>query len=345
MPLSLDRADLDALSHGFALLGSGGGGSPTIPAMMAAHTADWPVTVHSVDELDPETGCVALAIVGATMMVTEHLPGLQPYGAVLAAVERWLGSRAGAVCNAEGAGLNGFASLLPADDRAVVDADLMGRAFPDLDQLSLLVDGLPGVVAACGTGPGGVTLVDGARPADLERVLRIATACNGGWSTLALGGFTVGDLRSHAVLGGTARALGLGRSYLASSEETDPGAIAESLGAQLLGAGRVVRSRQPSGPHDLATFQLAGADGSVLQLVAGSEFLAVLRDGQLIASAPTIVAVLERVSHRILEVPDVRQELDLVMVAIPPPSWWLAEPHRLRESQPSRWAFEGLDAL
>jgi DUF917 family protein len=342
--LSLDRADVDPLSRGYALLGSGGAGSPTVSASMAEHTADWPVTVHGVDELDAATGCVALAIVGSTMMVGEKLPGLQPYAEVIDAVERWLGTRADAVCNAEGAGMNGFAALLPADGRPVVDADLMGRAFPDLDQFTVLVDGLPGVVVACSTGPGGVTLVDGARPADLERVLRTATACNGGWATLALGGFTVGDLREHAVLGGIARALDLGRRFLSCAETVEPESLADALDATLLAAGRVAHSRVVPGPRDLTTFQVAGSDGSVIQLVAGSEFLAVLRDGELLSSAPTIIAVVERVSHRILEVPDVGHEMDVLVFAIRAPSWWSSTPHRLRESLPSRWGFDGLDA-
>ncbi|GAB3488193.1 S-methyl thiohydantoin desulfurase domain-containing protein [Flexivirga lutea] len=344
MPLTLDHADLPALSHGYSLLGSGGAGEPTISALMVEHTAQWPVIVHGVDELDDATPCVAVAIMGSTIMVAEKLPGLQPYAGVIGALERWIGARAGAVCNAEGAGINGVAALLPADGRVIVDADLVGRAFPDLDQLTLLVDGLPGLVVACETG-GGVTLVADARPADVERVLRTATTCSGGWSTFGVGGFTVGDLRRHAVLDGTERALGLGRGYLACAETTDPAAIAEQLGAQLLGAGRVVDIRQEPGPRELTTFQLAGSDGAVLRLVAGSEFLAVLRDGQLLVSSPVIVAVLDRVSHRILQVPDVTHAMDLMLLAIPAPSWWVEQPHRLRESRPSRWGFEGLDAL
>lgn len=344
MPLSLDRADIPALSHGYSLLGSGGAGEPTITALMTEHTAQWPLTVHSVDEVDPSTACVGLAIMGSTMMVAEKLPGLRPYAGVINAIERWLGIPTTAVCNAEGAGINGFSALLPADGRATVDADLLGRAFPDLDQISLLVDGVPGVVVACDTGPGGVTLVADARPADVERVMRTATTCSGGWATFAVGGFTTGDLREHAVLGGTGRALDLGRRYLAGAETADPQRLADRIGARLLGAGRVTGIRQEAGPRDLTTFQLRGSDDAVLRLVAGSEFLAVLRDGELLVSSPVIIAALDRVSHRILQVPDVTHAMDLVLLAIPAPEWWSAQPHRLRESLPSRWGFEGLDA-
>lgn len=344
--MTLDRADIPALSHGYALLGSGGAGEPTITALMAEHTTDWPLTVHQVDELADDTACVGLAVMGSTIMVAEKLPGLQPYAGVIDALERWLGTRTTAVCNAEGAGINGFSALLPADDRVVVDADLLGRAFPDLDQITLLVDGLPGVVVACGTGHGGgVTLVADVRPTDVEQVLRTATTCNGGWSTFAVGGFTVGDLREHAVLDNTARALRLGRDYLTCADTSDATRIADRLGAQLLGTGRVVSIRQEDGPRELTTFQLDGSDGAVLRLVAGSEFLAVLRDGELLVSSPVIVAVLDRVSHRILQVPDVGQAMDLMLLAIPAPAWWTAQPHRLREALPSRWGFDGLDAL
>lgn len=345
MPLTLDHSDIAALHHGYSLLGSGGAGEPTITALIAEHTAEWPLTVHRVDEIDPDTSCIGLAVMGSTIMVAEKLPALDQYAGVIEAIERWLGTRADAVCNAEGAGINGFAALLPSDGRIIVDADLVGRAFPDLDQLTLLVDGLPGVVVACGTGPTGVTLVADARPADVEQVLRTATTCSGGWSTFAVGGFTVGDLRAHAVVGGTERALTLGRAHLDCAETSDPRVIADRLGAEFLGAGRVVGIRQESGPRDLTSFQLTGSDGAVLGLVAGSEFLAVLRDGELLVSSPVIIAVLDRLSHRILQVPDVTHAMDLMVLAIPAPAWWAAQPHRLRESRPSRWGFEGLDAL
>ncbi|HWC23835.1 MAG TPA: DUF917 domain-containing protein [Flexivirga sp.] len=344
MPLILDRADIPALSHGYSLLGSGGAGEPTITALIAEHTGQWPLTVHRVDELDPSLTCAGIAVIGSTIMVAEKLPGLRPYTGVIEAIERWLDVPMAAVCNAEGAGINGFSALLPADDRVVVDADLLGRAFPDLDQMTLLVDEVPGIVVTCGTGANGVTLVADARPVDVERVMRTATTCSGGWSTFAVGGFTVGDLREHAVPGGIERALHLGRSYLACEETTDPDEIAQRLGGRLLGSGRVVGIRQEAGPRDLTTFQLTGADGSVLRLVAGSEFLAVLRDGELLCSSPVIIAVIDRPSHRVLQVPDVTQAMDLMVVAIPAPSWWTAQPHRLRESLPSRWGFDGLDA-
>src|SRR5699024_3877339 len=164
------------------------------------------------------------------------------------AVQRWLGAAAEAVCALEAAGLNGLAALHLASSHQVVDADCMGRALPDLDQLSLLVDEVPGLVFATPTGAGGVALLDGARAADIEHVARTAIERHGGWAGLVVGGFTVGDLAAHAITGSTARALSLGRA-LRTAPTQDPEALATAVGGTLLGVGRVLEvASEPERP-------------------------------------------------------------------------------------------------
>ena len=172
------------------------------------------------------------------MILGERLPGEAPFAALVAAAERWLGERVPVVCSVEGGGLNGLVPLTFAGERTVVDADLTGRAVPGLDQMSLLVDRLPGVVATCDTGAGGVMLVQTDRPADLERVIRSAIIQAGGVGGTVFAGFTVGDLAEHAVHGSTARALELGTAFAETATASLP-TLAAALGGRLLGQGRI----------------------------------------------------------------------------------------------------------
>lgn len=116
------------------------------------------MTVHDVTELDPATPCIAVSYVGSTLLLEERLPDEASFAEAIAAVGRWLGSPATAVCTLEAAGLNALTALHLADTHQVVDADCMGRALPGLDQLSLLIDQVPGLVACVPTGSGGVAL-------------------------------------------------------------------------------------------------------------------------------------------------------------------------------------------
>ena len=344
MPLTLHAADLPTLSRGFALLGSGGGGSPHVAQLILAQSNHWPVAVHSIEELDPATPCVAVAYIGSTLLLEERLPDAEPFTPAIAAIERWLGVQSSAVCSIEGAGLNGLSTLQLASRRAIVDADCMGRALPDLDQISLLVDALPGLVAATTTGAGGVALVHGARPEDVERLLRTATACNGGWAGFALGGFRVGDLRDHAIPGGMARAQTLGRALIAA-ETSRPEELASALGGTLLGVGRVVASTPEPGATGAHSYDVRTDRADVLRLVARSEFIALVRNGVVVAASPTIITILDAVSRAALQVGELAVGKDIIVLGLPAPTWWSTDPRRLARARPSRWDIPGLERV
>lgn len=339
--LGLER--LDALSRGFSLLGSGGGGTTTLLQLMAARSPIWPLDLHDVDDLDPSTPCVTVAFAGSTYLLSERIPPATAFDPLLDAAERWTGVRAQAVCALEGGGMNGLAPLLVADRLDVVDADCMGRALPRLDQVSLLVDGLPGVVTVCDTGRG-VAVVETTRAADVESQVRAAVVQAGGTGPVLMAGFTVGDLREHGVTGTSTRALELGERMTAAVD-ANPATLAEALGGRLVGTGRV--SLVEASPEDpfVSSVQVDGDDGSLLRLVARSELLAIVRDGETVAAAPEIVVALDTLSREILQVDGVTIARHVTVLALPAPAWWSDRDDRLARVTPSAFGLDGLDGL
>lgn len=333
---------LDALSRGFSLLGSGGGGATTLLRLMAARAPVWPVRLHDVGELDPATPCVTVAFAGSTHLLTERIPAATAFDPLLAAAERWTGVEPLAVCAMEGGGMNGLSPLLVADRLAVVDADCMGRALPRLDQVSLLVDEVPGVVTVCDTGRG-VVVIETARAADVESQVRAAIVQAGGTASVLMAGFTVGDLREHAVNGTVSRALGLGER-MADAVGGSAGDLALALGGRLVGSGRVTRV-EPS-PHDpyVSALQVDGDDGSLVRLVAGSELLAVVRDGETVAATPEIIVALDTLSRDILQVDGVTLARHVTVLALPAPAWWTEREERRRRIMPSAFGLDGVEA-
>ncbi|MFE6966038.1 DUF917 family protein [Agromyces sp. NPDC057679] len=343
MATTLELAQLPALARGFALLGSGGGGTTTMLELALAAPDRWPITLHDVDELDPGTPCLGAAFVGSTMLLGERLPGEAPFAPLVAAVERWLGVRVPAVCSLEGGGLNGLTPLALADERVVVDADLTGRAVPGLDQMSLLVDRVPGIVAACDTGAGGVALVQTDRAVDLERVIRSATIQAGGAGGTVFAGFTVGDLVEHSVLGGTRRALELGLAFQAAvSAPLEQ--LAASLGGRVLGEGRITAVDADARDAHVSSVEIAGLGGEVQRVITRSESLAFVSDGRLESSAPAIIVVLDALSRDILEVTDLMLARNVAVLELPAPEWWHASPERLARVMPSVYGLAELDA-
>ncbi|WP_136043022.1 MULTISPECIES: S-methyl thiohydantoin desulfurase domain-containing protein [unclassified Microbacterium] len=341
--MMLQRDDLTALARGYALLGSGGGGSTTMLELMLARAGDWPIEVSPISSLDPDTPCLGVAFVGSTMLLGERLPAEEPFARLLAAVERWVGHPIPAVCSLEGGGMNGLAPLTLAGSHVVVDADCTGRAVPGLDQMSLFVDSVPGLVFACDTGADGVALVEAHRAIDAERVVRSAIVQAGGVGCAVLGGFTVGDLREHAIGGHLAHALELGRAYLEYASAPLP-LLADALGAELLAEGRIV-SVVPSlqDPHVNAV-EISGLGGAVHRVVTRSEALAVLTDGLLVASAPTIIVIVDAVSREILEATELGLARNVAVFAVPAPAWWNARSDRRAKVLPSAYGLDDLDA-
>ena len=342
MARTLEHDRLPALARGFSLLGSGGGGTTTMLELMLPDAPAWPIELHAVGELDPETPCLAAAFAGSTYLLAERIPGENPFDELIDAAERWTGVRARAVCPLEGAGLNGLSPLLVADEFALVDADFMGRALPRLNQLSLFVDRVPGTVTVCSSGAGGVVLIDTGRADDVESVLRGAIVQAGGASAVVVAGFTVGDLVEHAVQGSYRRALELGTAF-DSAADAPLAELAGRLGGRMLGFGRITAVESASTDEYASTIEIMGDDGGLLRVIAQSEALAFMRDGRVEAASPEIIVTIDSISRDILQVDGLSYARHVAVFALPAPEWWTSSPERLRHVTPAAFGLTGLE--
>ncbi|MFJ6417004.1 DUF917 family protein [Paeniglutamicibacter sp. NPDC091659] len=341
MTIILGQARIPALARGFSLLGSGGGGKTTLQELILGASGEWPLNVHQVRDVDPALPCVAVAYVGSTHFLHERLPAEDPFAPLLTAAARWSGTRPEAVCALEGGGVNGLTALGLAHEMVFVDADFTGRAYPRLDQMSLYVDKVPGLFAVCDTGAGGVAIVNTDRAEDMEKVIRAAVIQAGGVAPVLLGGFHVGDLREHAINGIYLQALELGEAFIAAEQEPVP-VLAERLGARLLGQGRVTAIEISAQTMHNSTIEVTCNDGEISRVIARSEFLAYMSDGEVLAATPEIIVVLDSISRAILQVDEVMQGRHIAVVSLPAPAWWLERRERLIHVLP---AVFGLDQL
>ena len=341
MVTTLQRDDLTTLGRGFRALGSGGGGSTTLWELMLSQRPAWSARVFAVAELDPATPCVAVSFAGSTLLLDERPPGENPFDELIAAAERWTGTPAHAVCWMEGAGLNGLSPFAVSGDRALVDADLMGRALPLLEQTTLLVDRIPGVVTVSESGAGGLVVIDTRRAADTEAVVRSAIVQAGGAAAVVMAGFTVGDLAEHAITGGMAWAYQLGRA-LADTRISLP-ELADRWGARLLGVGQI--TAVASAPNDsfVSSIEIRGDDGGYLHMVARSESLAFMRDGIVEAATPDILVTIDSRTREVLQVMDLLVTRHVAVFGLVAPSWWKSTPERLRQVSPTRYGLPELE--
>lgn len=108
MATLVQEHDLEAIALGGAYLGTGGGGDPYIGKLMAqaALREHGPVTVVSADEVDDDTLCISVFMMGAPTVMLEKLPSGEEVLKALHELEQFLGRKAGAILCVEAGGLN-----------------------------------------------------------------------------------------------------------------------------------------------------------------------------------------------------------------------------------------------
>ena len=338
MTLLLEPQHLPLLTTGMSVFGSGGGGSPAILETLLRHNARFPIEIAELNDLPADTPCMTPILVGSTMLFSEKLMPLDAFAGVVETVERWLGHRVPTVCSFEGGGMNGLTPLVFAHDRIIVDADCSGRAFPALDQYSLFVEGVRGLVVAVELGAGGVALIETDRPADVETMVRAAVIQAGGVAPAIIAGFTLGDLRGRSIEGHLARALQVGKAFY----DGNPGSIDEI--AELV-TGVVTAVHQETPDQFVSSIQLDCDDGATVRLIARSEFLSLVRDGRVTATSPDCLVAIDAQSGEVLHLSEVIVNRRVTIFALPADAWWYEKPHRLRRVVPSEYGIHGLDVI
>src|SRR3954465_14616803 len=112
MSWTLDREHLKDLARGAAVLGTGGGGDPTIGRLLVeqAMAEGGRVTLLDPDEVDDDALIVPTAMMGAPTVMIEKLPAGDEAVAALRALEAHLGRAADATMPIECGGIN---SMIP----------------------------------------------------------------------------------------------------------------------------------------------------------------------------------------------------------------------------------------
>jgi DUF917 family protein len=295
----ISRDDVAPLAAGAAIFGTGGGGSVhnVQLSVEAAIDEHGPVRVIGVDDLGPDDAVIIMSGMGAPSVGIEMLGASSQAATLLREVERLIGRKITTVMAAEIGGSNGVAPVGWAAQLglAVLDADGMGRAFPEATMISMNVVGLPSEFAVMSDVLGNVTVLRTIDISWLERHARAFTVAAGG---IALGAhyLLTHETAKGAVIEGTvSRAIQVGRRLLASTEPVAD--IAEELGAAVLLSGKVVDiDRNTAGGFTRGSVTIDGIGddrGRLVRVEIQNENLVVIEDGAVIVSVPDLVSILD----------------------------------------------------
>jgi uncharacterized protein len=313
------------IARGAAILGTGGGGDPYIGRLLAqqAITAHGPVKLVTIDEVPPDAVVVPVAIMGAPTVMVEKIPSGDEIAAVLAALGEVLGQHPTHIACIEAGGVN---STIPFAAAAfaglpLVDADGMGRAFPELQMVLPTLAGISTTPLALADEKGNTAILRTIDNHWAERLARSATVDMGCSATTAQYVLRGDQLAGALVAGTLSRAERLGAVVArARGAHTDPVAAAASeLGGRLLFTGKVTDiARRTTAGFARGTATLS--DDCVLEFQ--NEHLVARVGGEVVASVPDLICVLDTDTGEPVTTEALRYGLRVSVLGVPCDARW-----------------------
>src|ERR1700682_4115751 len=215
MGRELTSQDLKDLARGAAFLGTGGGGDPDVGRLMVeqALAEGGRLTLISPDEVPDDAFVIPTAMMGAPTVLVEKIPAGHEAIASLRALEKHLGRRAFATMPIECGGINSTMPLVVGARLGlpVVDADGMGRAFPELQMETFSVLGVPGSPMVVTNEYGDSALIEARDDKFMEWLSRGVTIRMGGAAYIAEYSMSGADVKRTAVPNTISLGIRIGR--------------------------------------------------------------------------------------------------------------------------------------
>jgi DUF917 family protein len=303
--LALD--DVEALAVGAWILGTGGGGSPYLGLlnMRRLYAEGHRVSLMSPLDLADVDWVAVVSNMGAPLVGQERLADSRNIARAVEIQQGLLGAKFRAVMPLEIGGGNGIQPLMAAAHLGfpVVDADTMGRAYPEAQMTSVAVGDLrpyPCVLYD----PRGIEAVVTKVPSWkwMERVSRKICVELGSIASTCKAPRTGHEVKDWGIHFTVTKAIGIGRRVRhAQRHHEDPvQAILDEGHGKLIFRGKVIDvARRTTEGFLRGRALIEGLDedrGSRLDIAFQNEWVVAWRDNAPIAMSPELICVLDTVS-------------------------------------------------
>ena len=326
----VSAAEIESLAIGAWILGTGGGGSPYLALLNMRKLYREGVCVSLLDPMDlADAARVAVVSnMGAPLVGQERLTDPQTIARAVRMMEEYRGCRFDAIMSLEIGGGNSLQPFMAAAvlGLPVVDADCMGRAFPEAQMTSFAIHDLTMYpLTLADVRDNAVVVARAASWKWMERLSRKACVEVGSIASTCKAPRTGKEVKECGILYSTTKAIRLGQTVQdARRRHQDPvQALVDVEGGRLLFRGQMrdVARRTTEG-FLRGTAKLDGLDdfrGSSFELAFQNEFAVGWLDGRPRVMTPDLICVLDSVSGDAIGTETLRYGQRVSVIALPAP--------------------------
>ena len=342
--------DIESLAVGAWILGTGGGGSPYLGLLNMRRLYDegYRVELISPFDLADDDRVAVVSNMGAPLVGQERLADSRNIARAVRMQEEFHGWKFRAVMSLEIGGNNSIQPLMAAAHLGlpVVDADTMGRAYPEAQMTSVAVGDLRPYPCAL-YDPRGIEAMVTSVPTWkwMERASRKICSEMGSIASTCKAPRTGAEIKEWGIHFTTSKAIGIGRRVRAAQvAHTDPiAAVLDEAKGKLLFRGKVVDvARRTTEGFLRGRAAIDGLDedrGSRLELAFQNEWVVAWRDGLPIAMSPDLICVLDSVSGNAFGTETIRYGMRASVIALPAPPVFLT-PKGLQHVGPRAFGYD-----
>jgi DUF917 family protein len=326
---------LDDIALGAAVLGTGGGGDPYIGKLMAqeAIRRHGPVRLLDPADLDDDALVIPSAMMGAPTVMLEKTPRGTEIVTAFEAIQAFLGRPATATMSAEAGGLNSTTPFVVAAALGIplVDADMMGRAYPEIQMCTPTMYGVTATPMAIADEKGNSAILNTISNHWTETFARTVTIDMGCSAMIALFSMSGRQVKEACVLRTITKIEEIGRTIRdAHRRHVDPvEAVRDVTGGFVVWRGKVADvARRTETGFARGEAAIAGADehqGQTLRIAFQNEFLIARTDDDVLVCTPDLITILDAETGEPITTETLRYGFRVVVLGIPCDPRWRTE--------------------
>jgi DUF917 family protein len=328
----IDAQMIENISVGAALLGTGGGGDPYIGKLMAlqAIAQNGPVQLLDVEDIPDEAWIIPSAMMGAPTVMVEKVPSGKEVFMAFEMLQSYLGEEIYATLPIEAGGVNSMIPIAVAATRGLplIDADGMGRAFPELQMVTYHLFGNSATPMVAADEKGNTLLLKTINNNWTERLARNATIEMGGSIMIAIYPMKGKALKKAGIRGIVSFSAEIGKAIReARYQQKNPAeALMKVTGALPLFKGKVTDvQRRTDGGFVRGETHLDGIEkygGQTMIINFQNENLTANRNGTIIATVPDLICMVDAETATPITTEGVRYGQRVMVLGIPCDEKW-----------------------